>query len=195
MNMTMTRRTDVPASAVESSGLASIVTEWLGVLAAVIAIVLFVLVGMAIHKGLLVQGSARQIVANFRTTNGYFASRADFNAPTKAKQELQQLRGVLAQLNTATATDVTNLAATMPDVTRLLAAGKGDVSIAGQLLTIGNTLQGSAGSLQQIAVGAYTSVSSVDSLLTSAGSLVNELNAQLAITEQKLALLPATGSK
>lgn len=194
MSTPMNRRTDIPLSAVRSSSLMAITTEWLGRVAAVIAIVLFVFVAMAIGKGLAVQDSARQIVRNFHTTNGYFASRADFSAATKAKQELQQLRAVLSQLNVSTATDVTNLAATMPDVTRLLAAGKGDVNIAGQLLAIGNTLQGSAGSLHQIAGGAYTSVSTVNDLLGSAGDLVGQLNAQLAITEQKLAILPATGS-
>lgn len=189
----MHRRTDVPASAIQSSSLMSITTEWLGRIAALFAIALFILVLMTVNKGLLVQGSARQIVQNFHTTNNYFATRADFAAATKAKQELQRLQSVLTQLNGSAAVDVTNLAATEPDVSRLLAAGKGDVSIAGQLLAIGNTLQDSAGSLNQIAGGAYTSVSDVNNLLSSSIESVNQLNGQLAITERKLALLPATG--
>lgn len=189
----MKMRTDVPADAVRSSSVVAITTEWLGRLAAIIAIVLFVFVMMAIHKGKVVQTSAKEIVQDFHSANNYFASRADFDAATRAKEELQRLAGVLNQLNDATANDVTDLAATLPDVNRLLAAGKGDVNIAGQLQTVAKTLQGSAGSLHQIANGAEASVSSVNDLVASAIDLVNQLNAQLAITERKLAPLPATG--
>ncbi|MCQ4079107.1 hypothetical protein NGB36_00360 [Streptomyces sp. RB6PN25] len=171
----------------------AITTEWMGKIAAIIAIALFFLVMTAIHKGLLVQSSARSIVQNFHTTNNFFATRADFNDPALAKQELQTLAGVLTQLNGTTVQDVNDLAATLPNVARLLDAGKGDVDIAKQMQGVAGTLQGSASSLHRIAGGAEGSVSTVNNSLAAAINLVGQLNAQLAITEQKLSVLPATG--
>lgn len=189
----MRKRTDVPEEALRSSSGVAIATDWAGRLAAVVSIVLFVLVMMAVQKGLAVQQSARQVVQDFHTANDFFAERADFEAAAKAKEQLQRLSGVLGRLNGAAATDVDALAATLPDVADLVAAGRGDVAVAEQLRGVATTLQGSAGSLNQIATDARTSVSQVNSDVAKAIDLVSELNAQLAVTERKLSLLPSTG--
>ncbi|WP_037202914.1 hypothetical protein, partial [Rhodococcus opacus] len=151
-------RPDIPVSAAPGSTGFAVVTEWMGRLAAAVALVLFALVLGAIHKGQLVQDSARTIVGNFRLTNDYFAQRADLTAPATARKQLDELAGVLTQLNTATATDVDHLSALLPDARALLTAGQGDTAIAGQLETVANTLQGSAASLHQISADANTTV-------------------------------------
>lgn len=187
------RRTDVsPVFLAGSTGWA-VATEWLGRLAGAVAVALFVMVLGTIHKGLLVQDSAEEIVGNFRTTNDFFADRADLTAPRKARQQLQELQVVLTSLNEATATDVRLLAATLPNVARLLAAGKGDVRIAHQLNSIAATLKGSAGELHNIAGEANTTVSSVDRLMAQVLRQVRLLNKELARTARKLTPIPATG--
>ncbi|GAF48648.1 hypothetical protein [Rhodococcus wratislaviensis] len=188
------RRLDIPNAGTPSSTGFAVVTEWMGRLAAVLAVVLFGLVFAAIHKGQLVQGSARTIVDNFRLTNEYFAQRADLTAPATAHKQLDELAGVLAQLDTATAADVDHLAALLPDARALLAAGRGDTQIAGQLETVATTLQGSAASLHQISADANTTVSEVNDELTTAIDLVNALNAELTRTTNKLTLVPEQGA-
>ncbi|HSV64514.1 MAG TPA: hypothetical protein VLJ59_01230 [Mycobacteriales bacterium] len=175
-----------------SSGFA-VATEWLGRIAALLSVVLFVLVVLTIGKGLTMQKSAKQIVQDFHTTNGYFASRADLTDVAKVKNQLQVLTGVLAELNRSANVDVTYLAATIPDVQRLLAAGRGDVNIAYQLRGVASTLQQSAASIHNVAANARGTVAAVDTELARAITLVGQLNAQLAITERKLALLPSIG--
>ncbi|ROZ52957.1 hypothetical protein EEB12_29510 [Rhodococcus sp. WS1] len=189
-------RLDLPSNtrATASSSGYAIVTEWLGRLAAVLAVILFGLVLAAIHKGELVQDSARTIVDNFRLTNDYFSQRADLTAPATARKQLDELATVLADLNTATAADVDHLAALLPDARALLAAGQGDAEIAGQLETVATTLQGSAASLHQISADANTTVSDVNEELTTAIELVNALNAELTRTTNKLALIPEQGA-
>ncbi|TQC49776.1 hypothetical protein EEB14_07415 [Rhodococcus sp. WS4] len=187
-------RLDIPSTATPSSTGFAVATEWMGRLAAVLAVVLFGLVLAAIHKGELVQDSARTIVDNFRLTNEYFAQRADLTAPATAHRQLDELAGVLAQLNTATAADVEHLAALLPDARALLAAGQGDTQIAGQLETVATTLQGSAASLHQISADANTTVSDVNNELSTAIDLVNALNAELTRTTNKLALIPEQGA-
>ncbi|MFE7420114.1 hypothetical protein [Rhodococcus sp. NPDC057529] len=184
------QRPDVPMTVAADNGF-TVATEWMGRLAAVLALILFALVLMAIHKGKLVQDSARTIVDNFRTTNEYFAQRADLTAPATARRQLDELAGVLADLNTATATDVDHLAALLPDARALLAAGQGDTAIAGQLEGVATTLQGSAASLHQISADANTTVSAVNNELATAIDLVNQLNGELTRTTNKLALIPA----
>ncbi|MGW5518139.1 hypothetical protein [Nocardia africana] len=169
----------------------AVATEWLGRLAAVVAAILLVLVMLSIHKGLLVQHSARTIVDNFRKTNEMFTQRADLTAPATARKELEELKGILTQLNIATATDVDHLGALLPDATALLAAGRGDTHIAGQLQTVATTLQGSAASLHHISADANTTVSEVSGALTQALDLVGQLNTELTRTTDKLAPLPA----
>lgn len=185
------QRPDVPVTAAASSNGFTVATEWMGRLAAVLAIILFGLVLMAINKGQQVQDSARTIVDNFRITNDYFAQRADMTAPATARRQLDELAGVLANLNTATATDVDHLAALLPDARALLAAGQGDSTIAVQLEGVATTLQGSAASLHQISADANTTVSDVNNELTTAIDLVNQLNSELTRTTNKLALIPA----
>ncbi|MEB3371355.1 hypothetical protein [Saccharopolyspora mangrovi] len=189
----MERRTDIPAEAVRSSSATAIITEWTGRVAAMISIVLFVLVMFTVQKGLAVQHSAQQVVHNFHTANDYFSSRADFAAAAQAKNHLQRLYGVLSRLNETTEKDVNALSATLPDVARLLEAGRGDVALAQDLRAVADMLQQSAGSLNSIARDAHMSVSQVNSDLSTAVDLVGKLNAQLATMEQKLALLPSTG--
>ncbi|MBH5143451.1 MULTISPECIES: hypothetical protein [Rhodococcus] len=184
------RRTDVPATMIPGSSGFAVATEWLGRLAAVLAIVLFVMVMMTIHKGLQVQNSARATVDNFRTTNEFFADRTDLTAPATARKQLDELAGILAQLNTTAAADVDHLAALLPDAQALVAAGQGDTQIAQQLETVATTLQGSAASLHEISSTANTTVSAVDGELSQALELVNQLNAELTRTTNKLALVP-----
>ncbi len=130
---TKPHRPDVLVPAIPDATGFSVATEWLGRLAAVIAVVLFALVVASIHKGLQVQHSARTVVDNFRLTNDFFAQRADLTAPATARKQLDELTGVLTQLNIATATDVDHLDALLPNARTLLAAGQGDTQIAGQL--------------------------------------------------------------
>ena len=189
----MPRRMDISTDNVPGSSVWAIGTEWLGRLAAVIAILLFVLVVGAINKGLMVQQSAKDIVENFHVTNDFFADRTDLTAPATARKQLVELQKVLAGLNAATEQDVSALSATLPDVRRLLAAGNGDVQIANNLNEIASVLRASAGSLHRTAASANETVSDVDALLAEAIRLVDELNAQLTTTDRKLAPLPATG--
>ncbi|MEU2006777.1 hypothetical protein ACH47B_37135 [Rhodococcus sp. NPDC019627] len=185
------RRTDVPTSMISTSSGYAVATEWLGRVAAVLAIVLFAMVMMTIHKGLQVQDSARSTVDNFRITNEFFSQRTDMTAPATARAQLDELTGILTQLNTAAAADVDHLAALLPDAQALVAAGQGDTQIAQQLETVATTLQGSAASLHEISANANTTVSSVDGELSQAIDLVNQLNAELTRTNNKLALVPA----
>ncbi|ELB89143.1 transmembrane protein [Rhodococcus wratislaviensis IFP 2016] len=189
---TKPHRPDVLVPAIPDATGFSVATEWLGRLAAVIAVVLFALVVASIHKGLQVQHSARTVVDNFRLTNDFFAQRADLTAPATARKQLDELTGVLTQLNIATATDVDHLDALLPNARTLLAAGQGDTQIAGQLEGVATTLQGAAASLHQISAGANMTVSGVDNELTQAIDLVNQLNGELTRTTNKLALVPAT---
>lgn len=167
-------------------------TEWVGRLAAVVSIVLFVLVLMSIHKGLTVQESSRTVVDNFRTTNDFFADRADLTAPATARQQLDELTGILAELNTSGATAVSNLGALLPDASALVAAGEGDSRIAAQLETVATTLQNSAAALNRISTDANGTVTEVDATLSEALGLVEALNSELARTTTKLALVPET---
>ncbi|QXC46337.1 hypothetical protein [Rhodococcus qingshengii] len=185
------RRTDVPTSVITTSSGFAVATEWLGRAAAALAVVLFALVMMTIHKGLQVQESARATVDNFRITNEFFTQRADLTAPATARRQLDELAGILGQLNIAAASDVDHLAALLPDAQALVAAGQGDARIAQQLETVATTLQSSAASLHEISSSANTTVSSVDGELSQAIDLVNQLNAELTRTTNKLSFVPA----
>ncbi|OUS81343.1 hypothetical protein [Rhodococcus sp. NCIMB 12038] len=185
-----TMTSDVPDTAPRTRY--ATITEWCGRAAAVIAVVLFAMVLLTIHKGLLVQDSARTVVDNFRVTNEFFAQRADLTAPATARRQLDELNGVLAQLNSAAATDVDHLAALLPNAQALVAAGQGDTQIAGELESVATTLQGSAASLHQISADANTTVTAVNDELTRALDLTNQLNAELTRTTNKLALVPAS---
>lgn len=185
------RRLDIPDAEIPSTGGFGVATEWLGRLAAVMAIVLFALVLICIHKGKLVQDSARTVVDNFTVTNDMFAERADLTAPATARRQLDELAQVLTRLNEVTAADVDHLGSLLPDAQVLLAAGQGDVAVAGELQTVASTLRDAAGSLNQIASGADETVSAVDGELVKATDLIAQLNAQLTRTTNKLALIPA----
>ncbi len=191
-------RDDVPVTGagtvpVATNGMAR-TTEWVGRVAAVLAIALFVLVLICIHKGKLVRDSARTVVDNFTITNSMFDERADLTAPATARAQLDELAVILADLNVATTADVDRLAALLPDAGTLLAAGQGDTAIAVDLEGVASTLQVSAASLARISNGADQTVSAVDGQLVTAIDLVEQLNAQLARTTNKLAILPAQDS-
>ncbi|MFI6362120.1 hypothetical protein ACIBG0_05155 [Nocardia sp. NPDC050630] len=156
--------------------------------------VLLVLVLITVHKGLGVQHSTRAIVNNFRQANQYFDERADLGSPARARNELAELRTVLAELNSATAADVDQLAVLLPDMRTLVAAGRDDVNIANQLQGIASSLQGAAGSLHGISDEANASVVSVNNRLLAALDLVDQLNAELQRTTDKLAPIPAQGN-
>lgn len=184
-------RTDIPRSEFPTSTRCALVTEWVGKLGAVAAIVLFVLVMMAIHKGLLVQHSAKTVVTNFRTTNQYFDTRADLTAPATARKQLEHLRVILADLNAAGARDVEQLSALLPDASALLAAGRGDSDIARKLQAVAASLQTAAKSINQIAESSDTTVQQVGIKLAQALALTRQLNAELYRTTVKLAPIPA----
>lgn len=186
-------RSDVPYSYLASSTRWAIGTEWLGRLAACVALVLMAMVLQTIHKGLAVQHSAHSIVTDFHTANDFFDKRADLSAPKKVRHQLETLRGVLTALNGSAAVDVRELSAVLPVVDRLLDAGHGDVRIAKQLREIAATLSGSAGDLRTIGTRADGTVSQVDRQLSEALHQIDLLNAQLDRTTHKLAILPATG--
>jgi hypothetical protein len=187
----LTRRPDVPIATIRGSSRVAIATEWLGRLAAVLAVVLFALVLTAVHKGLLVQSSSRTIVDNFHTTNDLFADRADLGAPATARRQLDELAGVLTQLDTSAAETVNRLQGLQPDAQALLAAGQSDTQIANELQTVAATLQGSAASLHDIAANADGTVSAINDQLSRAIELVTSLNNELRRTTNKLAPIPA----
>ncbi|MCA4997884.1 hypothetical protein HWD35_24505 [Tsukamurella tyrosinosolvens] len=146
---------------------------------------------MAIHKGLLVQHSAKTVVTNFRTTNQYFDTRADLTAPATARKQLEHLRVILADLNAAGARDVEQLSALLPDASALLAAGRGDSDIARKLQAVAASLQTAAKSINQIAESSDTTVQQVGIKLAQALALTRQLNAELYRTTVKLAPIPA----
>lgn len=187
----MVRRTDIPPERIAGSSRSAIGLEWIARLAAVLAIVLLVLVVFSVQRGRLVQDSAKGVVADFHMANDFFAARADFRAPTTAREQMQQLAVVLRDLEGVTRTDVDLLAATVPDVQRLLEAGRGDVRIAHELDEVATTLQQAGRDLNDISSAADGTVSAVNSEVATADRQVEALNAQLAQIERKLALLPA----
>ncbi|WKN53359.1 hypothetical protein R1X32_45070 [Rhodococcus opacus] len=156
--------------------------------------VLLVLVLNAISEGLAVRQSTRAIVDNFGQANQYFDQRADLAAPARVRSELADLRTVLAELNSATAADVDELAAMLPDMQTLVAAGHDDVTIAHQLHGLSSSLQGAAGSLHAISADADVAVVKVNDRLLAALQLADQLNAELERTTVKLAPLPAQGN-
>lgn len=186
-------RTNTPPERASLGGF-SIATEWLGRLAAVMAAVLLVLVLLAIHNGLEVQHSTRAVMGNVHQSSQYFDERADMGAPARIRDQLTQLRSVLAELNSTTAADVDQLARMLPDMRKLVAAGQNDVSIAHQLYGVASSLQGAAGSLHGISADANAVVVSVNDRLVAALGLADQLNAELRRTTGKLAPLPAQGN-
>ena len=188
-------RTEIDTDKPESGapGRFTAATEWVGRITAVVALALLVLVIMAIHKGQVVQQSSRTIVENFTNTNGMFDERADLTAPSTARKQLEELTGILADLNAAAAVDVEHLGSLLPNASVLVDAGRDDAEIAGQLEGVALVLQDSAASLNQISTDADITVSQVDGALDRALTLVAELNAELARTTDKLAPIPATG--
>lgn len=188
---TLRMRPDIDSGEIRGSSGFAVATEWIGRVAAIVAVVLFALVLVTIHKGLAVQHSARQVVDNFHTANDYFDQRADLSAPATARHQLEQLQGVLTDLNKSAAVDVGNLADLVPNMQRLLAAGQGDQQIAVSLQQIAASLKESAGSLRTIATSANSTVSGVNDQLGVAIDLVEELNNELSRTTKKLAPIPA----
>lgn len=182
----MQKRPDIPSSAVPGSSRKSIALEWLARLIAVGAIVLFLLTLGLIERGKIVQASADRIVDDFRTANTFFDERADFTAPTTAREQLETLEGTLDRLSDQTVTNVDLLAATAPDVETLLASVEQDVAIAERLERNAVTLRGHAGDLRQVARDADGTVQRIDGELARAMHLVEQLNVELAEIERKI---------
>jgi hypothetical protein len=153
--------------------------------------VLLVLVLVAIHRGREVQASSKGLTADFRAVNGFFADRANFAAPATAREQLRTLTSVLGSLNDATAEDVDILAETLPDVQRLLQAGRGDVAIALQLNAVAKTLLEAGKGLRQISADADRTTSAADRQVERTKQQLDELDKVLGTIENKLALLPA----
>lgn len=187
----MKRRTDIPANDLPGSSWSAIALEYLAKLCAVAAVVLLVLVIVAIHRGREVQASSSGLTADFRTVNGFFADRANFAAPARARQQLQTLTAVLTDLDNTSAGDVELLASTLPDVQRLVQAGQGDVTIAQQLVPVAKTLREAGNGLRDIAKDAAGTTSAADRQVGLAKQQLDELNNQLARIQHKLAPLPA----
>jgi len=118
--------------------------KWIARLTAIAAVVLFALVITAIHRGRLVQASAKDIVATLHTNNGYFDNRVDFTTLGRIHDQVGTLHTVLGDLDRSANEDVDLLDATIPDVARLLEAGRGDVRIAQRLTGVSATLRDAA---------------------------------------------------
>ena len=187
----MRRRTDIPAGELPGSSWSAIALEYLARLCAVAAVVLLALVVVAIHHGRETKIAGQATTAAFRTLNGYFADRVNFAAPARARAQLQTLNTVLIDLDTTTAADVGLLASTLPDVQRLLQAGRGDVTVARELVPVADRLRGAGRDLRTIARDADKTAAAADREVVQANQRLDGLNDQLARLERKLALLPA----
>jgi len=185
------RRTDIPAGDLPGSSWSAIALEYLARLCAVAAVVLLALIVVAVHHGREAKLAGAATTAAFRTLNGFFADRANFAAPARARQQLQDLNVVLTDLNSTTAGNVDLLASTLPDVQRLILAGRGDVTIARQLVPVATRLRAAGNDLHKIADDADGTVSAAAGQVVLAKQRLDELNDQLAQIERKLALLPA----
>lgn len=191
----MDRRKDIPPSSVQGSSWSAIGLEWFARIAAVAAVILLVLVLGALERGRVVQASAKGVVSDFHKANDFFSERANFDAPEKARKQLQELNKVLGQLHVQTEKDVSGLSATLPDVARLLSAGQGDVDIAHSMNKTGKVLRGYADDLRVVAVNADGTVSAVNGQVKSAITLVGSLNNVLAEIERKLAPIPTVAGQ
>ena len=190
MKLHLPRRPDAPAAEpTEGASWSEIGLRWTGRLCAATAAVLFAVVLVAIHRERLVHASTTALVATLRHNNGYFDNRVDFTQPDRIRDQVRSLEGVLGQIDLASGEDVTLLAATVPDVARLLEAGKTDLRFAHDLTGVAVTLRGSAQDLLRIAEHANQTVDSTDARVRTALTLVDQLNTQLADLEGKLAVL------
>ncbi len=187
----MKRRTDIPPGGLPGSSWSAIALEYLARLCAVAAVVLLALVIVAIHHGRQTKLAGEATTAAFRTLNGLFDTRADFTAPARARQQLQTLNTVLTDLDTTAAADVDLLASTLPDVQRLILAGRGDVTIARELVPVAERLRKAGTDLHEISEDADNTASAANRQVVLANQRIDQLNAQLAQIQRKLALLPA----
>jgi hypothetical protein len=185
------RRTDIPAGDLPGSSWSAIALEYLAKLCAVAAVVLLFLVIVAIHHGRETKLAGQGNTAAFRTINGFFADRANFAAPARARHQLQTLNAVLTDLDNTSAGAVDLLASTLPDVQRLIRAGQGDLTIAQQLVPVAQRLREAGNDLRTIAKDADGTASAANRQVVLAKQRIDELNNQLAQIQQKLALLPA----
>lgn len=192
MSVKSNRRTDVYSGDVPGSGPSTLFIEWFGRVLAFVGIIMLLLAVITMHRGKVVQRSAKAIIADFQTANGFFATRANFNSPTMVKEQLQTLAQILTDLNKQTIIDVELLGRALPALTSLVNAGDRDVKIAEEVKGLGMMLQGVAIRLNSIAADANVTVSSVIALLTRTIDLVGQLNDQLTSIASKLSILPST---
>lgn len=193
MSVKSNRRTDVYTGDVPGSGPSVLFIEWFGRVLAFVGIIMLLLAVITMHRGKVVQRSAKAIVADFHTANDFFATRANFTSPTMVKEQLQTLAQILTDLNKQTIIDVELLGRALPSLTSLVNAGATDVRIAEDVKALGMMLQGVAIRLNSIAADANITVASVIALLTRTIDLVGQLNGQLVSVASKLAILPGTG--
>lgn len=188
--MKNTIRRDIDRNQVQGSSTNHLLIEWFSRVACFLAIVLLILTIITIRRGKVVQDSAVAIVDDFKIANEFFNKRADFGAPTKARELLQELAVVLAGLEAQATEDVGLLAAAVPDVQRLLEAGRGDVAVAEFTAEVATTLTGAARDLNRIASNADVVVGRVNRLLDQAVDGVKRLNVALADIQTQLTVVP-----
>src|SRR5581483_7301726 len=165
--------------------------RWIARLSALTATVLFVLVLMAIHRERVIHQTANELVTTLRTDNGYFDERVDYASSGRILDHTQDLRQTLGQLDVAAGEDVHLLEMIVPEVTRLLGAGRTDLDIARALPGIADTLNIDARKTLRIAGHADGTVTSADARLAETVDLVRRLNRALGSIDAKLRIVPA----
>jgi hypothetical protein len=165
--------------------------RWIARLCAITATVLFALVLVAIHRERLIHQSANELVATLHIDNGYFDDRVDYASLGRIRDETQDLRQTLTQLDSAAAEDVRLLQLIVPEVTRLLEAGRTDLDIAHDLPGVADTLHTNAQHILRIAGHADGTVASADARLATTVDLVTRLNRALGNIDARLRIISA----
>lgn len=184
------RRSDVSPEAIPGSSGWAIATEWLGRIAAVLAIFVVLQVLEAVETGQQIQTSATAIVDNMETTNEFFDDRADFTVPARARTQLEALATVLAKLDRSASASVDLLASTLPLIRKILNNVNGNAGIAGKLLALGKELRQAASSIRATAEAADATVKTAGAQLKKTIALLDDLNRELAQIERRLAPVP-----
>lgn len=184
------RRADIRKDAIAGSSIWAVTTEWLGRIAALMAIFVALQVLEAVNTGQQIQASAATIVDNMKTTNKFFDDRADFTAAARARKQLETLATVLAKLDRSASSSVDILASTLPAIRDVVASVDGNANIAGKLLALGEELRKAAASIRATAQGADSTVKTAGEELKKTIALLDDLNAELAQIERRLAPVP-----
>ena len=167
-----------------------IILEWLGRACAVAGVAVFVLTLVVIDNVRENRSVSKKVLNDFVAANNFF-DPVDLGSAAKARAQLDELIGVLAQLRQQTGDGVGLLAKTVPDVDKLLRSAGTDLKVAQNLRRSAGALAGTAGSLRTVAEKANGGAGELDGLLARSVSLVKELNVVLADMERKLDNVPA----